>query len=407
MTAAVAPINDQAGGFNRAGLVALIGLGVLFAAAFVTLTAIGPDMATSRDGGSHALSPAATGYSAIVELAKAAGANGRVGRDDSAIRSAGLLVLTPSLMTNTDDIDRVLRTRGGAPTLIVLPKTITVPSPLHPGWVQSTGEFAPMGAASTLRTVAPEIAFADDQIATGARLSMPDAPDLSLAAPAGTRSLSAKHSLDAVLSDDSGKIVIGWVAAKNVYILAEPDLINNHGIARVPRAIAAVQILRGLVGAKQGGIVFDVTLNGFGVGQSLLRTAFQPPFLALTLALLIAAVLAFWYGQLRFGTPQAAPRAIAFGKLALVENAASLIRMAGREAGMAGRYAVLMRDAVAQRVHAPAGLGDAALGDWIDRRAAGYAALAQDATIAVSRDDTLAAAKALHRWQETISNERR
>jgi hypothetical protein len=148
--------------------------------------------------------------------------------------------------------------------------------------------------------------------------------------------------------------------------------------------------------------VFDVTLNGFALEQSLLRTAFEPPFLALTLALVVAGALAFWHGLMRFGAPRPAPRAIAFGKVALVDNVASLIRMAGREADVAPRYAQLVGEAVAARLHAPSGLNQRALTAWLEARHPGYAGLAHDAAAADGRDETLAAAQALYRWQETM-----
>ncbi|KPF62383.1 hypothetical protein IP88_14885 [alpha proteobacterium AAP81b] len=392
-------------GFNRAGIAALIGLGILFAAAFTLLSAFGTELNPGRNGGSHGLSVAATGYSGIVALAAATSQGGKVGRDEAALAGAGLLVLTPDVNSDGAEIKRLIDGRRGAPTLIVLPKHLTAPLPLKPHWAQRVAPLGGQAAAMPLRRLLPRLAIVEGAIPDGAALVGIDYPDLRLAAPGDARSLAPTSGLDPVLVGPQERIVIGWTAAKNLYVLADPDLIDNQGIAKLANAQAAVRLLVALADGRPGGIVFDVTLHGFGRSQSLLRTAFEPPFLALTLALLVTGALAAWAGAARFGTPPAPPRAIAFGKRALVDNAASLIRMGRREAAMAARYAGLMRDAAAARLRAPSGLTGAGLDDWLARRGGGgdYAALAAAATAATGRTDALAAARALFRWQETIA----
>ena len=51
-----------------------------------------------------------------------------------------------------------------------------------------------------------------------------------------------------------------------VWVLADPDLLNNHGLARRENARAAMAILQGAHGGE-GTIVFDVTLNGLERGR--------------------------------------------------------------------------------------------------------------------------------------------
>lgn len=388
--------------FNRAGLGLLIALGLLFGAAFLLLSAYGPALKPGRDGGAHALSPAATGFSGISTLTMAAGLAGRAGRDEQTAAAAGLLVLTPAPDSAPGDVEALVNSRNGAPVLIVLPKWQTVPMRTHPGWVEKVGEIPPEVAAAPLRDVLPKLRVQTGAVRPNTPLRDRDGQGIVLKAPAATRTLDGTAKLDPVLADDAGQMVLGWTAKTNVYVLADPDLLNNRGLRDAAQARAAVRLLAALGGDRPGGVVFDVTLNGFGLGQSLLRTAFEPPFLALTLAMLIAGALAFWYGLMRFGAARAAPRAIAFGKVALVDNVAGMIRMAGREADVAPRYAQLVGEAVAARLHAPAGLDQRALAAWIEARRPGYAGLAHDAAAADGRDETLAAAQALYRWQEAV-----
>lgn len=388
--------------FNKRGLSVVITLGVAFAAVFVLLSVFGDEFKLGADGGGHGLSPAATGFTGIISLSGAAGLTSKVGRDEIAAKDAGLLILTPDRTTSATAVARAIVKRRGAPVLVVLPKWQTVPMALHPGWVETTGTIPVAASAAVLRATGLHLIIDESQVRTGVPLLDGDGHGIMLPAPAKTRTIISSESLDPVLTGPDGQMVMAWNAKRNLYILAEPDVINNRGIRDPAAARAAVRLLAAFGGDQAGGLVFDVTLNGFEVGQTLLRTALQPPFLALTLALLIAGALAFCYGLMRFGAPQAPPRAIAFGKVALVDNVAGLIRMAEREADIAPRYATLIGDMVAARLHAPSGLGQAATAAWLEARVAGFAVLAHDAAAADGREDALAAAQALFHWQETM-----
>ncbi len=388
-------------GFNRRALGLLIGLSLVAAALFVGLSLFGADL---RPGGGpaagHAASTAATGYSALVRLADAAGQEARVGRSSRRVADAALLVVTPAGPSSATPLAELIRRRNGAPILIVLPKWQTLPRPGRPGWADVVG----VADAAAVRAAVPPLDF-DWQLAAGgikpgAALPGGEAGALGLKAPRGARWLQAGRGLDPVLSDAAGRMLLGWHAASNVYLLADPDLINNGGLRDPAAAQAAVKLLALLADGRPGGILFDVTANGLGTRESLWRAAFEPPLLGLSLALLLAGLLAGWFGLMRFGTAPPPPRAIAFGKRALVENMAALIRMAGREAAMAPRYAALVAEAAAARLRAPAGLAPAARTDWLEARAPGFAALAAAADQAATPAEAVAAAQALHRWRE-------
>jgi hypothetical protein len=387
-------------GFQRGSVGLLVTLGVVFAAAFTLLSAYGPDFRPGGDGGAHALSPAATGFSALVALGNAAGLPGRIGRNEAAARAAGLLILTPDRNSAPGDIAAIIRNRRGAPVLLVLPKWRTVRKPLEPAFVEALGTEPPIDAVRGLRGLDLRPVLSQGAVRAGTVLRDSERRGIAEVAPANIRSLASGGGFDPFLADAAGNMVIGWNAQYNLYVLADPDLLNNKGLRQLAPARAAVRIVAALGGERPGGPVYDVTLNGFGSGRSVLRTALQPPFVALTVALLIAGGLAFWHGLMRFGVPEPVPRAIAFGKLALVNNVTSLIRMAGREVAVAPRYAALVGDSVAARLRAPAGLDPAATTAWLEQHAPGYAALAEAAAAAEGRDEVFASARALYRWQE-------
>ncbi|TGT22529.1 DUF4350 domain-containing protein, partial [Mesorhizobium sp. M4B.F.Ca.ET.172.01.1.1] len=139
-----------------------------------------------------------------------------------------------------------------------------------------------------------------------------------------------------------GKAILTELDDEPFYILTDPDFINNAALGDEQKAAAALDMIAMLEPAK-GAVMFDLTLHGVGQKYDLAKLLIEPPFLALTLSVLVAAALAFLHGLGRFGPPRAEGRAIAFGKRALVDTTATLLRRAGRLQGLGDRYAALVR----------------------------------------------------------------
>src|SRR5687768_7157582 len=129
------PTADSA--FRRGNMLLIVAIGVAAFFAMLVLGAYAPDMRSGRNGGAHALSNAATGFSGIVALARATGRNPQVVRNEAGLDTADLVVLTPE--TGRTNLDPVLTIRRGRPTLVVLPKWQTVADPVRSGWVRSAG----------------------------------------------------------------------------------------------------------------------------------------------------------------------------------------------------------------------------------------------------------------------------
>jgi hypothetical protein len=64
------------------------------------------------------------------------------------------------------------------------------------------------------------------------------------------------------------------------YVVADPDLLNNHGIRRPEAARAAIEMLERMMPDEDGGILFD---TGGALQppprRNLLRSMFEPPSL--------------------------------------------------------------------------------------------------------------------------------
>jgi len=152
-------------------------------------------------------------------------------------------------------------------------------------------------------------------------------------------------------------------------------------------------------------VAFDLTLNGFGSSPNVLKLAFEPPFLPLTLALFVATLLAALHGAVRFGAAREEAPALAFGKTALIENSAALFRIARREHRAGGAYAEMIREAAAHDSGAHLALGDAELDSYLDRVSPPdgpkFSTLAANAREA-SRADIVQRARALFQWKKDL-----
>lgn len=363
-----------------------IAVAVVGFASFLVLSAYAPDFRPTRNGGAHALSTSAVGFTAIAEIVRMT--RGEVGliRRDQELGDDGLLVLTPSAETDPAEIEQILARREGLPTLIVLPKWAVKPLPGKPGWVRAMGKLPPFLAIAPLAGIATPH-FAE--------------------APGGLRMIN-DATLDPIVKAPGGGAWIAAIPDQEVYLLSDPDLIDNHGLATRSGAERAMALLDR---ARTSGtrIAFDLTLAGFGQNPNLLKLAFEPPFLPLTLCLFLAALMAGWHAARRFGAPDHEQRAVAFGKRAIAENGAALLRLAKRRHRTGARYAALTRDAVIAAAGVPASLNGDALDAYLDRLDPNGEPFSSIAARAADAPDTrrlLAAARDLHHWKRTVTRER-
>ncbi|MBY9063539.1 hypothetical protein K7957_11410 [Sphingomonas yunnanensis] len=382
----------------------LLALGIAGFVATLLLSAYAPDWRGRGDGGAHALSGGVTGYSALVRLAEATGRRPRIVRDPHRFDTEDLLVATPE--TGAAPIDPVLAPRASLPTLFVLPKWSTRADAKHPGWVHVTGLKDRLEAYGVF---VPETRFAIVQrpsFGRPLRAVVPELAGLRLAAPRPLQAIRAPARspaygvLEPVIVDERGAIVLGRFTDRPLYVLADPDLLDNRGMHDPRTAAAALALLDWMNSNAAQGIAFDVTLNGLAAGANPLKLVFEPPFLALTLTLAVALLLAALGTVTRFGSPRERPRALALGKAALVDNTAALVRRAGREARLGQRYVDVVREAAARAFAAPARLRGAALDAYLDGldRHARFTALASTLAAATGAAEMTRAARALHDW---------
>ncbi|WP_293898418.1 hypothetical protein [Phenylobacterium sp.] len=409
MSDAADPGTGPAPAFSARAVLALVGVGIVAFAALAVLSAYAPDLRTGEDGRAHALSRSAVGLAGAPILMKALGDTVVVSRTRPQRLGNVAVVLTPE----AGDLPKALAPfAGAAHTLIVLPKWIAVPDPIRRGFVRKL-DVAPAGAAFSPLLIGYSRATrtavrkaAGRPVLRGAGGPFAAATYLPLGRIDRLQTVSGDGWAPA-LTDETGGIVLAYSRRRpDVWLLADPDLLNNQGLSDLNTARAGVAVLQAASAGGAHTLLFDVTLAGFERGRGLGRLMLEPPWLAATLCAVAAALLMGVHALARFGQPRRRGRAFALGARALVDNSADLVRMARKEHELAPAYAVLIRGLVERAAggHVQAG--------WLEGLAArrGVAAPGQleaEAGRVKTRDDLLAIAKRLYDWRGEMTRERR
>lgn len=391
--------------FDGRILLALIAAGLLAFIGFFVLTAYAPEFRSGRDGRAHPMSVSAVGYKGLVDLIGHTGGDAWLAREEADLTGEELVVLTPQPGADAKELEELLDRRGMRTTLIVLPKWETAPHPLRKSWVTSTGLNYP-GVSQAVLPSGLEVRVADTEAETGTLRGQSILQGTDLPGPDAARIVQG-DKLEPLLVTSKGEAVLARFKDRTtLYILADPDLINNQALADPRRARAALTLIEALSSAEEG-VSFDLTLSGFAKGRSFLQLAFEPPFLAFTIAAGIFTLLAALHGLGRFGPAAAEARPISLGKAALVDNAAGLLLLARREHRAGDAYADLVRDMAAHDLGAPASLGGDALDTYLDRIGSAdqprFSVLAGQLRAAGDRSALLRAAQALFRWKKEAS----
>jgi hypothetical protein len=392
--------------FNPRLVYGLIAAGIAAFAALVLLIGYGPALRDGRNQVDRAqmMSPSAVGYKGLVQLVGQFHPT-QIISDSGDLDDEGLFVMAVGESTPAQDIEWVRARRGPRATLIILPKWITARHARRRDWValigRGAGDAAARSMGLTLRNATrsrPDAQATGTDVLDGVNLPVPAYPQV-IEGP----------GLTPLVSLPDGGALVARIGDTPLYVVADPDLLNNHRLSNPRVARAALLLIEGL-NATDAGVNFS-TFSDQGdpppaKQPSLIRLAVEPPFLAMTLALLAAALLAGLHGAVRFGRPRREERAIALGKAALVENSAGLIKLARREARLGAAYADIIRQDIAQAVGAPPALSGEALDSYLDRLSKGdspkFTALVTQIVWARDRHELVAAARALFSWKKDI-----
>lgn len=398
-------MTDTASPFSARTAILLVIAGIVGFAAFLLLSAYAPDIRSGRDGRAHGLSTSAVGFRGVYALLEDTGADVQFVRDPALLDNTGLTILTLEPGSNAERIDALLYNGWGS-MLIVLPKWGTLPVDGESDrvqWYQS----GIGGSVTSLLSDITAITVSTSNTPAGSRLHSGMLNDVEFLTPDNLQTISGPDLMP-LMETGKDEFVLAQITDTQLFILSDPDLLNNQILADPERARAALRLLAEL-NESDGPYWFELVANGFGGSRNLLTLAFEPPFLALTLCLLAAALLAGVQAMYRFGPAIRQQRAIAFGKRALVDNSAELLRLARREHLSSERYVAMTREAAVSAIGNPRNLSGEALDHWLDGLGPStmprFTALALAAERAHNRQDIRDAARALYDWRKAVTHE--
>jgi hypothetical protein len=298
---------------------------------------------------------------------------------------------------------------GAETILVVLPKWDVMRSSVREDWI-GVAQLAPEYAAqSVFNIVAGPGSLVRVTEPSGFRKS-PDIPDPSVSSP---MQVIKNSKMRPVVATAEG-ILLGEFkeGRRRIWVLADPDPIENHGIGKGDNLAFATAIVYAMLGGKPGTLVFDETIHGFRrPTPSALKFLFEFPFNLIALQVVAAVVLLLMASAGRFGTPEIPDRVLHAGKRDLIGNAASLIDHAGHHAAILRRYIGIVLQDTGRSLRAPRQLNDYELAAWLDRTGAGrglrsecVAALGRTAAKYEDLVSLLMEARAIHRWRKDILN---
>lgn len=227
-------------------------------------------------------------------------------------------------------------------------------------------------------------------------------------------------NLTPVLIGPNGEALISRVSVTEgrgqpvapVYLVSDPDLLNNQILADPKKVATALTIIDVLSPPAKGqpSVVFNLTFNNLAVDRDLLHALSRPPYLGVTLCLILLGLGLTWAAFSRFGpllAPTAGP-ALGRGVRVLADNAARIMAIAVKETKLGPAYAQLVRDEVLKaRGHPLGGLQQSPdeLADRIGHLHGAtdtYTALKAEATGILTVHQLIDYARRLHAWKEQI-----
>lgn len=402
----------MSGSFTRRGAALLAALAAASLAAAGFLGAFGDALFEPPSFAPDSFSRSAVGHRAFVELLRGLGVQVIVSRHQTVLKGgegAVVALLEPRVAKENPTRQGILEAvNGSAPhLLVVLPKRSALPDPARPRWV-SSAELLPL---QDPQEVLDELEIAGEVVRPQASVASwrGELPAPSIDHP----QLVVSKDLVPLLATDGGMLVAeASSGAFRTIVVADPDLLETHGLGRGDNAVIAARLMERL-GAGGLPVVVDETLHGFDQQPSITLELLRFPLVLATLSAVLAAAALAWAALVRFGRPRRAEALLAPGKLFLVESTAGLLRHGGDVAHAAAAYLRAAKDEVVHRLRAP---GETDRPDaWLARIAAarGEAEALSEVEERVRRlgtrriggeEEAVRAAQAIHRWREEMTH---
>ena len=395
------------GAFSKRTLYLLVSVGLVSLLFGFGLAIFGGATATAPTADSNTYSRSALGHHALVRYLRSLDVPMVTSQHDSGAKAQNALAFL--LEPNVHDENR-LDARGmidaSEAVFLVMPKWEGEPDEEDLGKVASVTLLSP-------ETVLDALVLIDEQASLNRpkQLGTIHPSEFVSAVPTiAAPQLLRSSTLEPFVATDEG-ILFGKLPYQDIYVLSDPDLLNNHGLDNGENALLTAQLVD--IAREGRSIVIDETLHGYLRQPDMWRALFEMPFVLVTIQVMLCVLLLVWSGTARFGNPIRRKPALIQGSAFLIGNTARLMRLGGHSGLALSRYQRVTVRAVAKQLHAPRGMSLADLYGWLEsiernrgvRRPLASIARETDELISKKSPDSAAlleAARNLYLWKEEI-----
>ncbi len=359
--------------FSRRAILVLVAAAVILFCLSVILEAnTEVNLSSGQKSGTNAFSTSAIGHAGLYDVLRRLDrpVKRSVGNVMEMVGYYGVLVMAEPdyFRVEATDGDKLM---SASSVLLVLPKWNGVPDAGYTAWI-SDADLKTLPEAERILNLV-------DGVGTVFRSKWPQRWEENLLdiepTGAGPLQLIESENMRPLVSTADG-ILLGEVSDEEdrlVWVLSDPDIMSNAGIALGDNLEFMVTLLDGLSQYDADDdynypIVFDETVHGFQQSNfSPLRLLFRFPMILVTLLVCLTAAVFFLAGSARFGATAKVKPPLDFGKAGLIRNSARLLDYSGHHAEPLSRYIVMTVRTTGQQLHAPVGLDDDALAAWLDK----------------------------------------
>lgn len=350
-------------------------IGALFTASFKE------EEAVSYTVGSNSFSSSAIGHKAFAESLKKEGMLSLVSQYRTRSRLTPqtiLMLLEPSF--NSKDPQKVKNMLAHSIVLVSLPKWWGRRDRLNRRWLARASLLRPKVPLNLLKMIDPAATIyrphapvKEDKKDNKEEPSAPPekkplkwtvnyfgfVPDLV------NPQLIKSDKIIPLLATEEGILVGSVRGLKTTIVIADPDILSNFGLGRGqnPQLVAAIM---NLLYDEGTAVVIDETSHGFVRNPDIIRAAFNYPFIAITVQVIIFSCFLVWMTTQRFGAPRRVEEVLKPGKSVLIKNTVGLLEKGKHQPEILVRYIEYSWRALARKLRVPKNLDEVSAIAWLD-----------------------------------------
>ena len=358
--------------FSQKAVFWLITVGVIATLGMGITSVFLDDASLDINAGNNSYSKSAIGHAALKAYLDETGYSTLASQSntDDKLWKVGTTLFFLEPLGGTVQKDHIDAISNISPTFLVLPKRYGFPSPTNPGWIR----FGGMADIDDVTDIA-KIYLDEAEIVRPAEPSNDWEANIDMAQPPLIDDLQVIKSeeIEPIIWNGDG-ILLGRYEFEEedswpVYILSDPDLIQNHGIADGWN----LELMTSIVDTVTDGndtIIFDEIIHGFSLEPSLAKAMFKKPFIYPTILAILTLIIFLAAATRRFGAAAKPASSLIDSKAVFVDNSARLVRYAGAEYEAAEKLMAQAAIDVATRLNAPSNIGQNELEKWLESKGA-------------------------------------